>query len=502
MADIHVSKTNESFLKITCEPHISEEISQFFTFMAPGHEFNPLFREKKWDGKIRLFKKRTNTLPSGNIRHLVEFASSRKYTMDFDSGIGLLNNFSLEEGSQYIDSLNITSGDRALASREYQVAAFTKAIRYKRLLILSPTASGKSYIIYCILRYLLDQKQMKRGLIVVPTISLVEQMYSDFADYSQGNNWDVTKHCQKIYQGADKLISKIITISTWQSIYDMDKKDFFSQFDFVIGDEAHNFKARSLTTIMSKLTNAQYRIGTTGTLDDMQVHKLTIEGYFGPAMKAVTTKKLMDDGHIAELKIKCIVLKHPEKACQELQFNKDYMKEMDFLTGNSSRNKFLTNLALSLNGNTLMLFQFVKKHGDVLHEMFKNKIPKGRKLFYIWGGTDIEAREAVRAIVEKESNAIIIASYGVFSTGVNIRNLHNIIFASPSKSKIRVLQSIGRGLRMTDSKKSATLYDISDDLRIGKYINMTLKHYAERVKLYQSESFKVSTYIVEVNYAA
>ena len=500
MADITVSKPNEAFLKLSCEPHISEEVSTFFTFMAPGYEFNPLFKARKWDGKIRLFKKRTNYLPAGLIRYLVEFASSRKYTIEFEPKIGLLNNFSLQEAAEYIESLNVTSGSKSIPPRDYQVDILAKSVRYKRLLVVSPTASGKSFIIYTLLRHLLNVKHMKRGLIVVPTISLVEQMYSDFADYSQANGWSVDDHCQKIYMGQSLVINKNIVISTWQSIYELDKKNFFSQFDFVIGDEAHHFKAKSLNSIMSKLVNAQYRIGTTGTLNDMEVHKLVIEGHFGPALKATTTKKLMDEGHVADLRIKCIVLKHPEEACKLLYKNKDYMAEMDFITGNTQRNKFLTNLSLSLNGNTLLLFQFVQKHGDILNEMIKKKAAKGRKVFYIFGGTDVEEREAVRKIVEKEKDAIIIASYGVFSTGVNIRNLHNIIFASPSKSKIRVLQSIGRGLRLGEDKTHATLYDISDDLRSNNYINITLKHYAERVKLYQAEAFKVSTYLVEVNH--
>jgi superfamily II DNA or RNA helicase len=209
---------------------------------------------------------------------------------------------------------------------------------------------------------------------------------------------------------------------------------------------------------------------------------------------------MIDEKQAADLQIKCLILRHPQDICNILRKTKDkaYQVEIDYLIGSSARNKFLRNLALSLNGNTLLLFQYVEKHGELLQQLIKEKAASNRQIFYIHGGTDVEDRESVRTIVEKETDAIIVASYGVFSTGVNIRNLHNIIFASPSKSKIRVLQSIGRGLRMGDTKTSMTLYDISDDLRIDGFVNYTLKHFAERVKIYRSEQFKISNYTIEL----
>jgi superfamily II DNA or RNA helicase len=157
-------------------------------------------------------------------------------------------------------------------------------------------------------------------------------------------------------------------------------------------------------------------------------------------------------------------------------------------------------LVLSLEGNTLILFQFVEKHGKDLHTTIKDAAGK-RHVFFVYGGTDVEIRESVRSITEKETNAIIVASYGTFSTGVNIRNLHNIVFASPSKSRIRNLQSIGRGLRKGDNKTEATLFDIADDFRVGKFVNYTLKHFIERVKIYDEEKFKYKFYNIELKNA-
>jgi superfamily II DNA or RNA helicase len=365
-------------------------------------------------------------------------------------------------------------------------------MRNKRTLLLSPTSSGKSLIIYLLVRQLLKYK-CKKGLIVVPTTSLVEQLYSDFADYSTSNGWDVAENIHKIYQGKEKDSDMPLTISTWQSLYNL-PKEHFEQYDFIIGDEAHLFKAQSLTKIVSDCINAEYRFGLTGTLDGTKTHKLVLEGLFGPVMKVITTKELMDNKQIADFKIKCLVLKHEDEVCQ-LMMKKSYQDELEYLILNENRNKFIKNLSVSLNGNTLILYQYVDKHGKILYDMIKNTEKIGdRKVFFVYGKTDTETREEVRRLTEEENDAIIVASYGTFSTGINIRNLHNVIFASPSKSRVRNLQSIGRGLRLGDNKTEAVLYDIADDLRYKTYMNFTLKHFVERTKIYDEEKFNYKLY--------
>jgi superfamily II DNA or RNA helicase len=331
----------------------------------------------------------------------------------------------------------------------------------------------------------------KRTLIIVPTISLVSQLASDFKDYG----FDSDKLVHKIFGGQEKDSNKPIIISTWQSIYKMPKK-FFDEFDVVIGDEAHLFKSKEISNLMTKMTNAKYRIGTTGTLDGTKTHKLVLEGLFGAVRKVITTKELMDNKVVADFNIKCLLLKHPDSICQAAK-NFTYQQEIEYLVLNESRNKFISNLALSLEGNTLVLYQYVDKHGKLLYDLINSRM-SDRKCFFIYGKTDVEVREETRRIVETENDAIIIASYGTFSTGINIRNLHNIIFASPSKSRIRNLQSIGRGLRKSETKESATLYDIADDLRHKKRENYTLKHFAERIKIYSEEKFAFKVYKIEL----
>ena len=162
-----------------------------------------------------------------------------------------------------------------------------------------------------------------------------------------------------------------------------------------------------------------------------------------------------------------------------------YQEEMDYLVSNDARNIFIVNLVRSLKGNTLVLFQYVEKHGVILHSMMSNT-DMGGNLHYVYGGTDTEDREAVRGIVEKNNEDTILASYGTFSTGVNIKRIDNIVFASPSKSRIRNLQSIGRGLRKTNDKDKLRLFDIADDLQSDNY---TLKHLKDRINIYNEERF-------------
>ena len=487
-ADLILHHKDEAFIRFECDRNIAQELSDYFTFHVPGYQFVPAYKNRLWDGKIRLADLRTFLIYRGLIPYIEKFCEEREYKLALDPIISVTENFSAIEAEQFAKSLNLPH-----EVRDYQLKSFIQAVRNKRLLLLSPTASGKSLILYLIIRYL-QMADYKRGLLIVPTTSLVEQMYSDFASYG----YDSDQYCHRQYAGKDKHTNKFLTITTWQSIY-KNEKDYFEQFDFVLGDEAHQFKAKSLTTILSGCTNTKYRIGTTGTLDGTQTHRLVLEGLFGPVYKATTTAELIDKGQLASFKIKCLILKYPDAICKEAR-SWDYNQEMEYIVKNNARNEFIKNLVMSLKGNSLVLFQFVEKHGKNLYEIIKQEAGD-RKVFFVHGGTDVDIRESIRAITEKEMDAIIVASYGTFSTGVNIRNLHNIIFASPSKSRVRNLQSIGRGLRLGENKEQAVLFDVADDFRIGKFANFTLKHFAERVKIYDEEKFNYKFYNIELKNA-
>ena len=444
----------------------------------------PQFRNRVWDGKIRLFSYATGKIYAGLYPYIVNWCNE--------------NDIQIVDGTKIKDTkVDISKVDEFIKAlkipmevRDYQKEAFVHAVKKNRCLLLSPTASGKSLIVYLLVRF--NQLRIKNKiLIIVPTTSLVEQLHKDFKDY--GYNSD--KYVHKIYEGHSKDTDKQVVISTWQSIYNQPKK-YFSQFDMIVGDEAHLFKAVSLTKIMTRMTKCKYRVGLTGTLDGTKTHKLVLEGLFGAVNKVVSTTELMEKGKLSDLKIFCLVLQHG-KTERDFLKDKNYQEEMDYLVSNEKRNKYIRNLCLSLQGNSLCLFQYVEKHGEILKQLIEEKA-ENKKVFFVHGGVEADEREKIRFITEKSDNAIIIASFGVFSVGVNIRNLHNIVFASPSKSRIRNLQSIGRGLRLKDNKSSATLYDIADDISYNGKENYTLAHFRERINIYNEEDFNYEIHNVDL----
>ena len=483
MSRLTISKKNEVFLKIDSkEPHVFCELSDAFTFEVPGAKFMPQYRSKYWDGKIRLFNQSNGEIYVGLLDKIVSFCKRSDYEYEFlDSkfyGTPFEENgfVSLEGVKDYMNKIS------RYEPRPYQIEGVFDALKYNRKLLVSPTASGKSLMIYTITRYMVEKG--KDVLLVVPTTSLVEQMYKDFIEYG----WDVEKYCHRIYAGKEKESTKSVTITTWQSIYKLDAS-FFERYGCVIGDEAHLFKSKSLVKIMTKLRDAKYRFGFTGTLDGTQTHKWVLEGLFGPAYKIIRTDELIEKGHLAKLDIKILLIRHdPQKF-------ETYEDEVQFIIQNEKRNNFIKNLALDLKGNTLLLYSRVETHGEILFNMINNV--KERKVFFVHGGVEANEREEIREITEQQNNAIIVASYGTFSTGINIKNLHNVIFASPSKSRVRNLQSIGRVLRKGDRKTSATLYDIADDTTYKSQKNYTLNHLIERVKIYNEENFNYE--IVPIN---
>ena len=484
--DLVITKKNDVYVHVKCDRGIAMELSEHFTFGVPGAKFMPSYRGGFWDGKIRLFDTKTNLIYFGLRFELARFAESRGYKFSlFDNSIDITK----DDVNDFIKHLKVP-----LEVRDYQLDAVYHAIKHSRALLVSPTASGKSLMIYCLIRYctLKQQKTGKKTLLLVPTIQLVSQMFKDFQVYG----FDAESNCHMITSGKDKDADKPIYISTWQSVYKM-KRDYFAQFNAVFVDEAHLAKAKSLSTIMEKLTDCPYRFGLTGTLDGKETNRLTLSGLFDVPKNVTTTKKLMDSGTIAKLKVNCLVLNHSKEDKKIARIIKTYQEECDYLVLNKSRNLFISKLATTLKGNTLVLFQYVEKHGVPLTEQIRGMTDK--EVMYVSGITKSDEREDIREFAEKsDDDVIIVASNGTFSTGINIRNIHNIIFAFPSKSQIRILQSIGRGLRTHDSKDVCNVYDIADDIKTGKRKNYTMNHFDERCNIYRDGEFNMSINVINI----
>lgn len=481
MDKVYIEKVNESYIRPVCSDAFRRELSDHFTFVVPNHQYTPSFKFGAWDGKIRLLNS-NGTIYAGLIGNLVDYCTRHSVECTIDPKLNQ-NEFSLVEAQQFVDSL-----DLKYAPREHQLQAFVTAVRNNRALLISPTASGKSLIIMLLCKYYQGRK-----LIVVPTINLVNQLSDDMSNYDLTG--DISSKIFKIKAGVPKdNIQSEIVVSTWQSICKL-PKSWFDQFDVVIGDEAHRFAAKSLVRIMTNLPDCKYRFGLTGTLDDSHINELVLTGLFGPKKVITTTKEMIDKGYNAALKIKAILLAYPpgerKSVCKA-----SYNDEKAWLFANPKRNNFIVNLALSLKGNTLVLFNRNEGHGLPLFETIKAK--SERPCYLVYGKIDGDDREDIRKIVNSHTSSITVASAGTFSTGVDIPNLNNVILAFPTKARVTILQSIGRSLRISDTKTCCTVYDIADDLSSKKWQNTTLKHYVQRVKIYISEEFEFKQYNVEI----
>jgi superfamily II DNA or RNA helicase len=479
---ITIEKIDEVYLKIRCEPSYARELSQFFTFKVPNHQYSPAFKKKKWDGTIKLFNLASQTIFVGLLDYVIKFCEDRSYKYEVLN----VSNISLDESyiKTWLSEQKIYSNGKQILPHSYQIEAAVEAIKRNRILLLSPTGSGKSLIIYLILKFLLEHNIDTKYLIVVPTTGLVYQMSNDFIDYSNKDK-NLARQIHLIFQGKEKTSKKRIIISTWQSIF-KEHPDYFLDFHGVFGDECHLHKAKSLSSLMKKCKNSKFRVGTTGTLDNVNAHKLIIEGLFGRCYSVTTTKELMDDKVLSELTINTILLSYDPAETATVK-KVSYQQEMEWIVTNKKRNEFICNLANNISGNVLVLFNYVDKHGIPLYETLKSQNKKD--VFMIYGKTDVEQRENIRNVVDNHSNSVLVASYGTCSTGINIKNINAIIFASPSKSVIRILQSIGRGLRKSNRKDSATVFDLGDDLRYKSYRNHTLRHMDDRIDLYNREKF-------------
>lgn len=455
-----------------------QEISDRFSFTIPNARFDPRVKNKMWDGRIRLLNQFTGLIYRGLVPEIVEFARQRGYDVVCDDNFGDAPVSEIEL-QQFLDSIP----NLPFKPAPDQVEALLWITRKKSATILAPTGSGKSYIIYLSMLWF-----SKRTLIVVDSVGLVKQMTTDLVSYGTDPSMIHT-----ITSGVEKNINAPIVISTWQSIWKLDR-EWFNKFGFIVGDEVHGFKAKSLVSLMSKTSGIPNRLGTTGTFDDVQAHEMVIRGLFGPVKRTATTAELINAGRLSKLQIKCIVLNYPEKVRAAIARN--YPAELSAIKTNIERTKFIANLACSLKGNVLILFQHVETHGDLLEQAIKERT--SRTVLYVHGGIDGDIREEYRQLMNSSTDNIFLASYGTSSKGINIPSITNVILASPSKAKIRILQSIGRSIRLHGSDKVATLYDIADNLSISGYENYTLKHFKRRIELYNVEDFDYKIYNVSL----
>lgn len=493
-----IEKINESFLRVFGSRDCIAGIKDFFTFKVPGYQFSPKFKQKLWDGNISLYNMQTNKLPIGLHQLLLQYAERVGEEVSYlpidDRHTPIENDLiDFQEFSDFVESLNISNGKgEPIKAKSYQISAAWDAVQHRRLVLQMPTGSGKSLTIYIIIRWLMSQE--KRTILLVPSISLVKQMLSDFVEYSILNGFDIDTATRLLYTGQEKDFTAPILISTWQSVSKLAKTSYghkaINSYDAIIVDEAHTAKGKELQSILEMATEVPYKIGTTGTIDNQKINELMIVGAIGPIKKIITTKELMDDGHLSDMIIKPLILQYSEEESRRVK-SMDYQGEMDFICSHARRNQIIANLALSTTGTTMILCNFVDKHLIPLYQIIQEKAKKtGRKVYQFHGDVDPDERERIRKIASEE-DCIIVASYSTAQQGINIPKIDTVILASPAKSSIRVLQSIGRGLRKALNKSKLVLIDVVDDLRVKKHENTTFQHFIERLKIYRVEQFDV-----------
>lgn len=501
MDKIVARKVNEVYFRIECENSLAKELYEFFSYEAPQARFHPKVKAGVWDGIIHMFDFSRRLLPIGVYQELISFCEEREYELVFErSDVGSIEDktdITPKELYDFVQSLNLSSRGEKLVIRDYQYTAIYKALKNQRRTVLSPTGSGKSAISYIMVRYLVDVLKMK-VLVVVPTLQLVSQIVSDYDDYASFVDWDAKEHITCIPIDGSKITNKPIICSTWQSLIRMSPSEF-ECFDAVIIDEVQIGKSSSIQMILGNCVNASMRFGLSGSLDKSTVSKHLIKSMLGPIIRVAHTRELIDQGYLVDVRIKAVLLHYPmdfKKSIKETtvirgKYRKTmptYQNEMKYLMSYPDRNEFIVKLVKNLKGNTLILFNYVETHGKVLYNMINEDLPE--TTYFVHGKVELEDREVVGQIMRERNDVICIASFGTFAAGINIPELNNIILASPTKSVVRLLQSIGRGLRKSKGKEYFTLYDIADDLSTTKAsLNHTLKHFHERLSIYNSEEF-------------
>ena len=484
--DITVQKQNNSYVQLHCNEELNHKIYILFSAFQPGYKFSPRFKMKLWDGKIHAYSPITQLLPIGLVDNLINWCKKNSYTYKLFGLDDFKDTVSYGDMKEYVNS-QITKFD----ARDYQLDAIYSALTNKRGVLLSCTGSGKSLMIYGILKYLIAKKNKRHLLLIVPNVSLVEQMYTDFIDYGWEN---IENDVEKLYSGMDPMFRTPVLISTWQSLENQDK-DFFAEYQGVIVDECQGSKSSVLARIVKQCVGADYKIGTTGTLPTELADQLIINGVLGNNIFELKSKTLIDLGYLTKIVVASIFVRYPEEF---IKANKDrtYQEEVKVVEEKPERNRTL-NFVIDHSKPTDNILILVN-HKDHLKSVkeYLNLVYPERKVSIIMGEVKAKERESIRTGIEYEDGTLLVCTYQTMSAGVNIPKLHAVMLYANSKSRIKVLQSIGRGLRKHVSKNKVIIYDIIDDLsyktRTGRaHKNYCMQHYDERMSYYKEQEFPV-----------
>lgn len=499
MAEITLTNYNEIYYKMKSSPDVKTALRVNFSYRAPGFVFNPLYKNGLWNGYVCLFK--GDLFPKGLLKDLQKFCEVNNITLNIPQDLSL-KSISEERIDEIISETKLSDVNKKtgevfpITLRDYQVDAIKTAILQKHQLIISQTSTGKTLMIYMILKIIQENilgfgYPFAKMLIIVPSITLVEQMYADFINYSKLNSWDVQDICTKMHSKAKPDFTKQILITTWQSLMDKDEK-FFKQYGCVILDEAHKIgksntkESKEVEKEIINCTNAEFLLGFTGTMLDEPLYKMKIKSFFGGHKEVTSYQDAISAGNICDLNVNVLKLNYTSGLEGALR---NYKNEKSFIMSSQRRNEFIKKLLLKTSGNKLLLFMEIKKHAKVIYEALKyDERFKDYQIILLDSSSKVSVREETKKLLEINNNVIVFGTYALLGTGWSVNNIWNVFFIAPLKSKVAVLQSIGRGLRLLPGqKKVCNIWDIVDKF---EYKNILYKHFLQREKYYKENKFK------------
>lgn len=435
-----------------------KDIKEYLTHYVEGWKFMPAYRAGSWDGKMSLFNMGTLSFPYGLFMDVYRYSRKEWKDLRYIIDPNLTEHFTGIEVTPTWDLLH--------KPYDYQEESIMAALNVSKGIVRIATSGGKSLVISYIIKTLLEHKLAQKNLIIVPTVGLVTQFHSDMIEYG------IPEKIVGRVSANWKEFDKPIVVSTWQSL--KNNMCYMDLFDAVFVDEVHGVRGRILSEIVMTAKNARWRLGFTGTMPESTLEQLQVKSYLGPILKDFSSMELAKRGYVSKCNIKMIHLEY------ENQPRGEYDEVKDQVFNNPYRMEVIRKIINDADGSVLLLVGKVEKEGEILCN-FLEKCPEmsGKEIMFLSGRDDADEREKWRKYMENSKTTVLIATYGIFSTGVNIKSLRHLILASPFKSKIRVLQSIGRALRLhADKVFGAVVWDLCDDVKfLDKHTNIRVKHY-------------------------
>ncbi len=500
---------NKNFLQvIDCTDLELKQLQYSFRKKIKNWRFHPQVKRKLWDGYMS-FIDPSGRIPVGLWHELTQVCKEYGFAISFDNFDLFRSPYTKEEYLQWVKATSFfdKKGNK-IEPRDYQIDSVWAILKYKLSISEIATSAGKTLIMYMVMSFLKHKGLLKRMLIVVPNISLIIQTYEDFFCYS---NKDVELKMQMISGSTEKEIDEDteLVIGTFQTLVKQ-PVTFFDGFDVVCIDEAHFTQAKSVKETIAKCRNVTYRFGLSGTLEkDDFAERLTLQAYLGPLINKVSAEFLFQNNYATPVQVKIIKLNYMNNETREKlqQIRKrrnsiDGAKILDIerklVIESKKRLNYICELVNQTTKNTLVLFHNVKAdYGKKIQERLF-EISRDKDVFYVDGETDVEKREYFKNSLETGENKVLIASFGTFSTGISVKNIHNIVFAESFKSDKIIRQSIGRGMRLHESKTKTNIIDISDDFSYNGDKNFLIRHMEKRMEIYDSQGFPYKIYNVEI----